>query len=82
MPVADGGEGTVEALRGKPPRCRPSLRRRGRPLRRVRRVGPSGTVPPGLFPELVAFSGDPGRAREDLVELGEKLGRALAARGA
>jgi glycerate kinase len=37
-----------------------------------------GTVPEGLSPELVALSGDPDRARADLVELGERLG----ARGA
>ncbi len=42
----------------------------------------AGTVPRGLSLELVALSGDPGRAREDLVELGEKLGRALAVRDA
>jgi glycerate 2-kinase len=40
------------------------------------------TDPEGLSPELVALSGDPGRAREDLVELGERLGRGLAGRGA
>jgi glycerate 2-kinase len=43
-----------------------------------------GTVP-GTFrpqPRLVALSGDPTRAHEDLVELGEKLGRGLAGRGA
>jgi len=40
------------------------------------------THPEGLSPELVALSGDPGRAREDLVELGERLGRGLAGRGA
>jgi glycerate kinase len=41
-----------------------------------------GTVPEGLSLELVALSGEPARAREDLVELGERLGRVLAARGA
>ncbi|HZO61879.1 MAG TPA: glycerate kinase [Gaiellaceae bacterium] len=41
----------------------------------------TGTVP-GTFrpqPELRALSGDPARAREDLVELGEELGRRLEA---
>jgi glycerate kinase len=41
-----------------------------------------GTVPKGLSLELVALSGDPARARADLVELGEKLGRELAGRSA
>jgi glycerate kinase len=43
-----------------------------------------GTVPGTIRPqpELVALSGDPARAREDLVELGERLGRELAGRGA
>jgi glycerate kinase len=42
----------------------------------------AGTVPEGLCLELAALSGDPARAREDLVELGERLGRGLAGRGA
>jgi glycerate kinase len=42
----------------------------------------AGTVPKGLSPELVALSGDPGRARQDLVALGKALGRGLAGRGA
>jgi glycerate kinase len=39
----------------------------------------TGTVPVTLRPqaELVALSGDPALAREDLVELGERLGRSL-----
>jgi glycerate kinase len=41
-----------------------------------------GTVPGGLSLELAALSGDPDRAREDLVELGERLGRGLAGRRA
>jgi len=41
-----------------------------------------GTVPRGLFLELAALSGDPARVREDLVELGERLGLGLAGRGA
>jgi glycerate kinase len=39
----------------------------------------AGTVPEGLSLELVALGGDPARAREDLVELGERLGRAVGA---
>jgi glycerate kinase len=41
------------------------------------------TVPATGYPqvELVALSGDPSRARIDLVELGEKLGRRLAGLG-
>jgi glycerate kinase len=43
-----------------------------------------GTVPETLRPQtsLVPLSGDPGRAREDLEELGERLGLGLAAGGA
>jgi glycerate kinase len=46
----------------------------------------TGTVPETDVPqaelELVALSGDPSRARADLVELGEKLGRRLTLLGA
>src|SRR5262245_34513421 len=41
-----------------------------------------GAVPAGLSLELVGLSGDRGRAREDLVALGERLGSGLAGRGA
>ena len=41
-----------------------------------------GTAPKGLSLEIVALSGDPARAREDLVELGGRLGRGLAGRSA
>jgi glycerate kinase len=54
---------------------------RGEPGR-MQEVLEAGTVPKGLSLELVALSGDPARAREDLVELGERLGRGLAGRGA
>ncbi len=42
-----------------------------------------GADPAGRYPdtELVALSGDPARARTDLVELGERLGRRLAGLG-
>jgi glycerate kinase len=40
----------------------------------------AGTVPKGLSPELVPLSGEPARAREDLVELGQRL--AAVVRGA
>lgn len=40
------------------------------------------TMAGGLSPEIVALSGDPARAHEDLVELGETLGRELAGGGA
>ncbi|MGE5275095.1 MAG: glycerate kinase [Verrucomicrobiota bacterium] len=44
----------------------------------------TGAVPARLRPqtELVALSGDPSRARADLADLGEKLGRRLAVLGA
>ena len=42
----------------------------------------AATVPRGLSVELFPLSGDPDRARADLVELGEKLGRSLAVRDA
>jgi len=41
----------------------------------------AGPVPEGLSLDVVALSGDPARAREDLVELGERLGAELAVGG-
>jgi glycerate kinase len=71
------GEGTVDAttMRGKAP---------GEVVRRCTAAGVrcilfGGRVvdePAGV--EVVALSGDPGRAREDLVDLGDRLGRANA----
>jgi glycerate kinase len=42
----------------------------------------AGTVPEGLSLEVLALSGDPVRARGDLLELGERLGRELVVRDA
>jgi glycerate kinase len=71
------GEGTVDAttMRGKAP---------GEVVRRCAAAGVrcilfGGRVvdePAGV--EVVALSGDPGRARDDLVDLGDRLGRANA----
>ena len=73
LPLADGGEGTVDATtrRGKAP---------GRVAGRCRNAGVrcvvfgGRVVEPLPDVETVSLSGDPSRAREDLVELGLRLG--------
>ena len=76
-----GGHGRRDDLGGEGAGgSRARAARPRRPLRRLRRTRP-GTVPGDSTP-LVALSGDPARAREDLVELGKKLGRGLAGGGA
>jgi glycerate kinase len=73
------GEGTVDAttLEGKAP---------GAVVRRCRELGVrcvlfGGRVVPQPGLDARPLSGDPGRAREDLVALGEKLARSSAAPG-
>jgi glycerate kinase len=78
--LAVTGEGRVDAttLEGKAPAAVVAACRRAGVRCAVfgGRVDlPSNTVLLGQGVEVHALSGDPGRAREDLVELGERLGR-------
>ena len=76
-PIADGGEGTADTLGARVLRDVPVHDAFGRP-----RAAPVWALDDGRLlvqsADAVPLSGDPGRARQDLEELGLRLGTAMA----